>query len=622
MGSCWSSNLSGVGTRDETHERVSRYGQRLSQNLESPVFTERVRDASVEQAALAAGYTPLQSRVLAARVFDVAEGQIGRAVQPASIDLDGPATLPDIAVAASLIADAVVDDRPIAIVTDHDADGATSHAILRLALAQMGARPERVSGFLSHRMIEGYGVSDALVDRMLLDLQPSTCIVTADQGSADEARIFRLRQHGHDVIVTDHHGIPIEGPPQSANAVVNPVRTDSQFPDKAIAGCHTALLVMAAVREELIRRGRTESDLPRVSELLDFCAVGTIADASSLGQSRNNRLIVQRGLRLMNTRSRPCWNALRRLLKKSGDWVSADIAFQVATRINARGRLTDAMLGVDFLCATDEEEAFRLVEQLDENNQERRRIEKGLTVIATAVARQAVGMGRSGLCLWLGEGAHPGVHGITASRMVEKFGRPTICLSPMQGDPQIATGSIRTTPAFNVLDALESIRKSHPLLLISAGGHSGAGGVKILRSNIDALAEAWDRCVIASYGKLLPGPVLLVDGELDAPTLDHVRELAALEPFGRGFESPVFWARWKLTEVRAMGDGSHLKLSLSGNGRAAEGVWFNAMEPGGSLPLRVGSTVRLAFSVDENVYRGTRRLQLLIRGLDDRIDCG
>lgn len=587
----------------------------MSPTLELPVFIERECDASVEHAALAAGYTALQSRVIASRVFDVAGGQIERAVQPTAMDLDGPETLPDIAIAATLIADAVVNGRPIAIVTDHDADGATSHAILRLALEQMGVKPERISGFLSHRMIEGYGVSDALVDRMLLDLQPSTCIVTADQGSADEARICRLRECGHDVVVTDHHGIPIEGPPRSANAVVNPVRTDSQFPDKAIAGCHTALLVMAAVREELIRRGRDVSRLPRVSELLDFCAVGTIADASSLGQSRNNRLIVQRGLRIMNTRPRPCWNALRRLISKSGDWVSADIAFQVATRINARGRLTDAMLGVEFLCATDDEEAFRLAEQLDECNRERRTIEKALTVAATAVARQAVAAGRSGLCLWLGEGAHPGVHGITASRMVEKFGRPTICLSPMHGHPTIATGSIRTTSTFHVLDALDSIRRTHPDLLISAGGHRGAGGLKVLRSNIDELAEAWDRCVTVCYGDAKPGPMLLVDGELKAPSLEHVRELSGLEPFGRGFEPAVFWATWMVTQARPMGDGSHLKLLLTANGRSTEGVWFNAMEPGSDPPLRPGQSARLAFSVDENIYRGMSRLQLVIRGV-------
>lgn len=588
----------------------------MSRTFEHPVFTERARDAAVERAALAEGYTPLQSRVLAGRVFDVAEGQIRRVVHPSSIDLDGPETLPDIAVAATLIAEAVVNDRPIAIVTDHDADGATSHAILRVSLEQMGAKPERILGFLSHRMIEGYGVSDALVDRMLLDLPPNTCIVTADQGSADEARILRLRQHGHDVVVTDHHGIPIEGPPRSANAVVNPVRTDSQFPDKAIAGCHTALLVMAAVREELIRRGRNASDLPRASELMDFCAVGTIADASSLGRSRNNRLIVQRGLRIMNTRPRPCWNALRRLVGKAGDWVAADIAFQIATRINARGRLTDAMLGVEFLCATDDEEAFRLVEQLDECNRERRTIEKALTVAATTLARKAVGAGRSGLCLWLGEGAHPGVHGITASRMVEKFGRPTICLSPMHGHPSIATGSIRTTSKFHVLDALNSIRSAHPDLLISAGGHSGAGGLKVLRSNIDALAEAWDRCVVGCYGDSPPGPVLLVDGELETPSLEHVRELSGLEPFGRGFEPAVFWATWKIAQVRAIGDGSHLKLILTANGRSTDGVWFSAMEPGGDPPVHVGQSARLAFSVDENIYRGMRRLQLIIRGVD------
>jgi single-stranded-DNA-specific exonuclease len=581
-----------------------------------PIFTDRSIDPEVERAALAAGYSALQARVLSSRVTLPAEGQFSRVVRPLAADLDGPDSLPDIDIAAALVADAVEKRRPIAIVTDHDADGATSHAIIRLSLIKLGVPPSLLTGFLSHRMIEGYGISDALVDRMLPILPPGTCIITADQGSTDEARIFRLREAGHFIIVTDHHGIPIEGPPKSAHAVVNPVRVDSQFPDPAIAGCHTALLLMAAVREELIRRNPDLSEVARVSEFLDFCAVGTVADAASLGGSRNNRLIVQRGLAIMNSRPRPCWNAMRRLLGKEGDWQSADIAFQIATRINARGRLSDAMLGVEFLCCDDEEAAYQIVLELDSNNKQRRSIERALTTRASALANLAVAEGRLGLCLWLGEDSHAGVHGITASRMVEKFGRPTICLSPVQGEPGLATGSIRTTEQVHVLDALESIKSSHPELLISGGGHRGAGGLKIKRSDIEALTEAWDQRVRVCYQDSRPGPKLMLDGVLEEPLPVHVRELAELEPYGRGFESPVFSGTWLVTEVRLIGDGSHLKLRLTRGRQQAEAVWFGAVPESGAVPLIAGQSARLAYSIDEQTYRGVTRLQLMVRGME------
>ncbi|MHB8258121.1 MAG: single-stranded-DNA-specific exonuclease RecJ [Acidiferrobacterales bacterium] len=581
----------------------------------SPRLKVRPRNAAVEAAALALGYTPIQARVLAGRISDLSR-PLSSLVRPSAADLDAPDSLPDIDIAAGLLADAVENAAPIAIVTDHDADGATSHAIIRLSLKQWGVAPEQVSGYLSHRMTEGYGVSDAFIDRVLPQLRPGTCIITADQGSSDENRIARLRAAGHLVVVTDHHGIPEEGPPPSAHAVVNPVRQDSQFPDKAIAGCHTALLVMAATREQLVRRGLLPGTIPKVSDLLDFCAVGTIADASSLGQSRNNRLIVQRGLQLMNKRPRPCWNAMRQLLNKEGPWCSSDIAFQIATRINARGRLGDAMLGVEFLCADDEETAFEMVQELDANNRERRTIEGALTRQAIDIAHAAVDAGRIGLCLWLGESAHAGVHGITASRIVEKFGCPTICLSPAARDADLATGSIRTTEVVHVRDTLTLIQQRWPGLLVSAGGHGGAGGLKVRRCDIEALADAWDVCVRERYGQAVPEPTMLVDGDLEAPGLHHVIELAALEPYGRGFDPPVFVGTWRIVDLCPIGDQTHLKLKLSRDSHLAEGVWFNAKLADAPPPVTIGQIARLAFSLDAQTYRGTTRLQLVIRGIE------
>lgn len=580
-----------------------------------PRFFERPRDREVESMALKEGFTPLQSRILAGRLKDVPK-TLRSLVQPRLADLDTPQALPDIEIAAHCIADAVQFGKPIAIVTDHDADGATSHAIIRLSLYQWGVVTDQVAGYISHRMREGYGVSHALIERILPELPPNTCVITADQGSTDEARIAVLRSAGHVVVVTDHHGVPDEGPPRSAHAVVNPARLDSRFPDRAIAGCHTALLVMAAARSVLVARGVLPPSIERVSGLLDLCAVGTIADASSLGASHNNRAIVQRGLYLMNHQPRACWNAMRRVLGKKGGWTVSDIAFQLASRINALGRLGDAMLGVEFLSTDDEGAAYEMALELDVNNRERRRIEHANTLMAMQAAQLAVQGGRYGLCLWLGEEGHAGVHGISASRVVERFGRPTICLSPIASTPDVVTGSVRTTDCVHVRNTLVEIQNRWPGLLVSAGGHAGAGGLRLRKADIQQLVDSWDLCVRECYGNLMPGPELLFDGDIERPTLIDVEEITSLEPFGRGFDEPVFFGEWRVRVVRAIGDGTHLKLTLERGSDSYDAVWFGAKEAAAQVPIREGQSVRVAYTVESNVFRGTHRLQLLIKAVE------
>lgn len=578
-------------------------------------YRVRQLNAVAHETALEEGFSPLQARILAGRLSG-SDRSVSALVRPRLSDLDAPHSLPDIDVAANHIAKAIEEGAPIAIVTDHDADGATSHAIIRTSLRSWGVAPERVHSFISHRMREGYGVSRAFVERMLPELPSGTCVITADQGSADESRIAMICDAGHTVVVTDHHGVPEEGPPRSAVAVVNPVRMDSAFPDQAIAGCHTALLVMAAVRDRLVQRGVLPATSLRVSSLLDYCAVGTIADASSLGTSHNNRIVVQRGLHLMNEQSRPCWDALRRVLGKEDAWKTSDIAFQIATRINARGRLGDAMLSVEFLCAEDPDTAYGMALELDENNRARRAVERENTASAVQSARKAVSEGRFGLCLWLGEEGHAGVHGISASRIVEMFGRPTVCLSPVLGEPNLVTGSVRTTAVVHVRNVLSEIQHRWPGLLLSAGGHAGAGGLRVYRDNVSLLQDVWDQCVRVCYQDIMPVPEVLVDGDLDTPALTHVSELAALEPFGRGFDSPIFLGEWQVQGIRSIGDGTHLKLVLARAGETYDAVWFGAKSADSDLPVRAGQNVRFAYSLDAQEYRGRTRLQLIVRGIE------
>lgn len=587
---------------------------RRSASQQEPIFVERRRDESIETRAIAEGFSSLQARLLAGRLVKC-DQRLMSLVAPRLSELDTPVLLPDIEAASRHIADAVEHGRPIAIVTDHDADGATSHAILRLCLEMWGVSAAQLAGFISHRMKEGYGISYAFVQRLLRELQPGTCVITADQGSTDELRIALLREAGHVIVVTDHHGVPDEGPPISAHAVVNPVRKDSRFPDPSIAGCHTALLVMAAVREELINRGLLLSTAPKASEHLDLCAVGTVADASSLGNSRNNRAVVLQGLARMNRQPRACWRALRRFLGKQDDWCVDDIAFQMATRINARGRLDDAMLGVEFLTATDEDAALAIAQVLDENNRARRDIERTNTKRAILAAAAAVAEGRYGLCLWLGDEGHAGVHGICATRIVERFGRPTICLSPVHGAPDIVTGSARSTDRVHVREAFAAIQARRPSLLLSAGGHAGAGGLRIRKSDIAQLVEAWDEHVLACYALDQPCPRVLFDGDVERPSFEHVEQIRALSPYGRGFDAPVFSGEWLVEGVSPIGDGTHLRLVLTRDGHKYEAIWFGAKAAEDAMPVRPGQTILAAYAIESGTFRGVSRLQLKIKAV-------
>ena len=343
----------------------------------------------------------------------------------------------------------------------------------------------------SHKLTEGYGLSDPVADRILaLSPRPSLCI-TADQGSADEPRIARLRQAGIETVVTDHHAIPADGIPPSAVATVNPGRADSVFPDTAIAGVGVMWLVMSAVRHELVRRGLIPRSTPLLRHLLDLVAVGTVADAVSLA-SPANRWFVQQGLPLIAAGKRPCWQVLPEIAECAlkGGLTARDIAFGIGPLINAQGRMADAREGILFLISTDPARAAPLAAQLRANNQARRATEQALLAEAMTLAREQVAAGRAGLAIHLANGS-PAVHGIVASRLVDRYQRPVICLSPAPAGDGELRGSVRTVPGFDVLAALQAMQKQHPRLLRSFGGHKAAAGLRLAVGQLAGLEQAW-----------------------------------------------------------------------------------------------------------------------------------
>lgn len=583
----------------------------------TPSIRGRCQLPDVYEEAIAQGYTPLQARVIAgrlARTRDVA----GLACQVRGID--PPDTLPDIDAAANAIADAILDpNRVIATVCDHDADGASCLFVLKTALLDyFHLPPDRLRPFVTLRLQEGYGVSDKFVDRMLEDCPEGALCITADQGSADEARIARLRNEKSILtVVTDHHGIPEAGPPASALACVNPARKDSAH-DPYIAGCAVAWLVMCAVRQRLIARGALPENAPSLAPLLDVVAVGTCADAVSLGRSKNNRAILRYGLSRMNSATpRLCWNALRKVMGVEGDFTTKDISHGIAPRINARGRLGDAMASVNLLCTTDPEEADRLAKMLDENNLDRREIQKAMTEPALAIGAEQAKAGAAALVVYLKDG-HSGVHGIVASRLVETYGRPVCCFSPKPGAPGQLTGSLRSVPEVDIRAALAAINEAHHGLQPHFGGHHGAAGTGVKECDLEVFREALCKAVADQADPATFAPVVWSDGTLDAPlTLDTWREIDALEPFGREFESPQFSDTFKIESMKPVGDdGTHLKMVLvDGQGEAHKAIWFRAMEPGEPAPVSEGERVDLVYSLAINRWRGREDLDLHIAGM-------
>lgn len=586
-----------------------------------PIVVRRDLDGHRYQAANNEGFSDLSARVLAGRPGSSRAITASAHARPSISELDDMACMADIDPAAERLALAVMSDEHIGIETDHDVDGVTSHAILKQGLIKLcGHSPELVHSFIGHRLKDGYGLSRSLAERIISHPQRCGLVVTADNGSSDQVRIHALAQEGIDTIVTDHHGIPAEGIPRSALAVLNPTREDCDYPDPLIAGCMVAWLLLTHTIKRLEQYGHLQPGHADTSSLLDFVAIGTVADCVSMARSLNNRAVVRAGLGLMNTQCRPAWQVAASELSKEGlELTEKDIGFGLAPRINARGRLDEAMAGVHFLLSETVKEAREWWALLDAENEQRKLIEKNLKNRAMSLADDAMLQGRVGFALWLEDG-HPGVHGIVASRVVESFGRPVVCISPVYGSETLVTGSARGVPGIHIKDAFDEIAASYPDLLVRAGGHAGAGGLTINKSDLPLFQDAWDKAIeqqVIRDGITL-GPVIQSDGNLANPCLEDVWSLQdELGPFGREFEAPVWEGEFFVLDVKPRGDGSHLALMLQAGQSKFQAIWFNSREtlPSGQLepmPIEPGAVASLCFAIENNRFRGVDRLQLRV----------
>ncbi len=581
-------------------------------DLPKPVIKIKPYDKAIEQHGIEAGLHPIVARIVASRPLP-SHIPLLQAISPKLKNLSSPLNLKDIERAASRVADAIINAEYIGIETDHDCDGQTSHAVLFHNLIHHFKHPkQKILSYIGHRLTEGYGLSEPVAKRILSDSPRCSLVITADNGSSDEPRIKQLKAAGIDVIITDHHEIPVEGAPLSAYACLNPTRSECGYGDPYIAGCMVAWLLMAATRQVLIERGHLCATVPTLMDSLDFVAVGTIADCVSMARSINNRAVVAYGIRLITEGKRPCWRAILSDLKEPLN--SEDLGFRIGPLLNSDGRLSCAFGSVNFLLAETDEEAMAGLFALEDHNKERKNIQQNIVLQGLSKAKSQVDQGRSSLCIYLQE-SHTGVHGIAASRIKDIYGRPTAFFAPKLGVPGVISGSIRGVEKFHVRQALQYVADQHPHILIAFGGHKGAGGLTLKLADFELFSATFEAAACLQLAEEVLLPVIWTDGplSLNALNFDLINTLSQLEPFGREFETPVFEVVATLKELRFIGDGTHARVRLEAEGKRVEGVWFKIRQtPSAPIYVQAGDTVKVAFSIKINNFRNERKVDMQV----------
>lgn len=549
--------------------------------------------------------SPLLQRIYAARGLH-SDADLPRHVK----HLPSPALLHGCDAAVGLLVAAFEQQQRVLIVGDFDADGATSSALMVLALSRMGLA--QVDYLVPNRFDYGYGLTPEIVAQALV-YRPDI-IVTVDNGIASHEGIALARQHDIAVIVTDHH-LPGATLP-AANAIVNPNQHGCTFPSKAIAGVGVAFFLLVALRARLRqcgwfdRQGLAELNL---AEYLDLVALGTVADVVPLDAV--NRILVHQGLlRIRAGECRPGIKALLSIAKRDFRYISAsDLGFAIGPRLNAAGRLDDMSVGISCLLADDPAEAHLTAVELDSLNADRRQIEQGMQYEAEQVVSAIdtpQGELPAGLCLYK-DGWHQGVVGIVASRIKERYYRPVIAFA--KADDGLLKGSARSISGVHIRDVLALIANENPTLLQKFGGHAMAAGLSLQASALPAFTELFSRTITRMYSSDVFANEVLTDGELPAAehSLHTAQLLETAGPWGQGFPEPCFENRFAVVSQRLLAD-KHLKLKLRplDGDNVLDAIAFN-IDPA-QWPNTAVTAVQLVYRLTVNRFRGEEQPQLMI----------
>ncbi len=503
--------------------------------------------------------------------------------------------------AAIFLADAIAAHKKLVIVADYDCDGATACAVALRGLRAMGAQVDYI---VPNRFEYGYGLTPEIVALTAQQKQPDI-IITVDNGIASIEGVAEANRRGIEVVVTDHH-LPGASLPL-ARVIVNPNQPHCGFPSKNLAGVGVMFYVLLALRAELRRRGVFDQQTqPKLDALLDLVALGTVADVVKL--DANNRILVAQGLKRMRAgRMHAGVAALFQVAGRQARQASPfDLGFALGPRLNAAGRLQDMSLGIECLITDDPDYANQIARQLNEINIQRREIEADMQETALFQLDEFNPHDHSTLCVF-DETWHQGVIGIVASRLKEKFYRPTITFAPAEpGKPKgKLKGSGRSIPGFHLRDALDLVSKHAPTLIEKFGGHAMAAGLTLHASSLDAFTAAFEAVGRSWLGPAQLERVVETDGPLEAPcySLPFIHLLEA-EVWGQGFPPPLFCDHFRVSSQRILKE-RHLKMVLEKDGVQYDAIWFGHNET-------LAPRAEVAFRLDANEYNGNTRVQLMV----------
>lgn len=521
--------------------------------------------------------------------------------------LRNPFEISDMEKAAERIAKAVMNHERICIYGDYDVDGVTATALMYIFLMQCGAN---VSYYIPNRLEEGYGLNKEAVKEIAA--RKTNLIITVDCGISATQEVLEASMQGMDIIITDHHQ-PSKELPVAAYAIVNPMREDDTYPNKTLAGVGVAFKTVMAIRFVLKKYDFFKQEVPNIRNLLDIVALGTIADVMPLVDE--NRIFVRHGLELMSGENvRIGIDELKKTVESlavSKKMKTSNIGFQLAPRINAVGRMASSDKSLKLLVTQNRNEAKQLALELDNENKYRQMIERDiLQQTYDLIEKNRYAELRAGLVI-ASDNWHPGVIGIVASRVVDKYFKPTVVLTEDNG---IYKGSARSIPGFHLYEGLSSLSD----ILISFGGHKYAAGVKLEKKNLEEFRNRFDEVVKYSLKEEDFIPEIYIDAEIDSKDITNeiMQWLEKLEPYGHGNKEPVFFMRnvFKYQVESFVGkDLNHLKCFFEKNGLIFDAIGFN-MKEYKSL-MAENDKFDILFSLVHNIWKNTKTIQLNLKDI-------
>ena len=549
----------------------------------------------LQSALQAAGANPLIAQLYAARnVADSSE------LNDSLKQLIPYTQLTNCTTAASRLADAIQAKQKILIIADYDADGATACSVAMKGLASMGAV---VDFFVPNRFEHGYGLTPELAD--IAHAKGADLIVTVDNGISSAEGVARAKELGLDVIVTDHH---IAGSVIPDCIIVNPNQRGCAFPSKSIAGVGVIFYVLIALRAELRARDYFSGCLnraePKLDELLDLVALGTVADVVAL--DHNNRILVSQGLKRiragkMSHGIRALFQTARCSAQKAQPF---DFGYKIAPRINAAGRLDDMSIGIACLLSGSLNEAESMASELNDLNQTRQEIEQEMLTDILADCPSALPSEQTTLCMYR-DSFHQGVVGIVASRLKEKFYRPVFVFAP--DDEGNYRGSGRSISGVHLRDVLDAISKRAPDIIIKFGGHAMAAGLTLRQGSLKTFGDLFEDIVRSQVNEDTLSQTYLTDGSLKASDITLANaQLINAQIWGQGFPPPSFADTFQVIRQQSMGaDKKHTKAWLAKEGQEFEAMFWRCED---TLPR----DIRVVYRPTVNEWKGNTELQLYV----------